>query len=135
MLGTLCMLPLDSFSYTSPLRIFVYWEKLGREFWIYPCDISSLTCMSPSGHKTVGSCIEVRLGQTHWSHVTVVFDWRLQLHQSYVIVVIIIGVIFWMFNDSVNGDILLIALQSVEIMFTCRYSKRTKCTYHRLAFI
>ena len=83
----------------------------------------------------MGSCIEVRRCQTHWSHVTVVFDWRLQLHQSYVIVVITIGVIFWVFNNSFNGDILFIALQSVEIMFTCRCSKQTKCTYHILAFI
>ena len=74
--------------------------------------------MSPSSYETIGSRVKVRLGQANWSHAIVVLDWRLQFHQCHVIIVVFVGVILWMFDDSLNGNILFISLQSVKVMFT-----------------
>ena len=76
--------------------------------------------MAPPRDETVCSNVELCLGQTHRSHVSIVLDWALQFYHGHIIVVIAIRVIFWMFYDFVDSHVLLVSLNSIKIIFTCR---------------
>ena len=93
----------------------------------YLGDFSTFLGVAPPSYETVGSSVELSLGQTHRSHVSIVLDRVFQFYHCHIIVVIAWRVIFWMFNDFVDGHVLFVALSSIKIIFTCRGVKHFYC--------